>query len=106
MIRFALYTEEKKSDSSGKATAKQLRALLEKQGKRCALSGVELSPNDSSVDHKLPLSRGGTDLIDNLQWVTRQVNKAKGTMTNEEFIQMCAHVAAKSVENPKLPYRV
>ena len=70
-----------------------LKKLLEMQGYRCALSGVRLEPRNAEVDHKTPLSRGGTNDLGNLQWIDRNVNRAKGAMDNEEFIAMCKQIA-------------
>lgn len=74
-----------------KATA--LRQVLERQGYRCALSGLELTPQNCSADHVLPLKRGGSHAIENIQLVREEVNAAKGTMTNGEFITMCRQVS-------------
>ena len=70
-----------------------LKKLLEMQGYRCALSGVRLEPRNAELDHKIPLARGGTNDLSNLQWLDRNVNRAKGAMDNEEFIAMCKQVA-------------
>jgi 5-methylcytosine-specific restriction endonuclease McrA len=72
---------------------KQILALLESQQYRCALSGRELSPETASLDHVIPLSRGGVHDISNVQVLDYRVNAAKGTMTVEEFVQMCRDVA-------------
>jgi len=77
-----------------RASVKEIVSLVEKQDFRCALSGVELAPETSSLDHKHPVSLGGTDEIDNLQWLDANVNRAKGNMPNEDFILMCKRVAA------------
>lgn len=74
-------------------TTKRLMQLIQQQEYRCALSGVKLTPSDAALDHKLPVSSGGSDEIENLHWVSNQVNRAKGTMTNDEFIEMCKQVA-------------
>lgn len=76
-----------------KPTSQALHEMIVKQRFRCALSGVKLKPKHASLDHKLPVAKGGSDLIDNLQWVSTKVNRAKGTMTDEEFIEMCQAVA-------------
>ena len=76
------------------ATASQLRSLIDSQGYKCALSGAPLTPESAQLDHKVPLAEGGTNEIDNLQWVTKQVNAAKGTMSQAEFVAMCLQVAA------------
>jgi 5-methylcytosine-specific restriction endonuclease McrA len=71
-----------------------LRILLERQCYRCALTGRQLTPDTASVDHVIPLSRGGSHSIDNLQIVHSIVNKAKGSLTQDEFIALCRDVAA------------
>jgi hypothetical protein len=79
-------------------TAKQIMELIERQEFRCALSGRELTPETASLDHVLPLSRGGTHDISNLCVVHHHVNAAKGTMTVDEFVAMCREVAAHRSE--------
>ena len=75
-------------------TTNRLMALIEKQEYRCALSGVKLTPDQAALDHKVPVSSGGSDELDNLHWVSNEINRAKGTMDNEAFIAMCKRVAA------------
>lgn len=72
------------------ATPEDLLALFELQEGRCAYTKIELVMGaNASIDHIVPRSRGGADLIDNVQWVDRQVNNAKNNMTHDEFIAMC-----------------
>ena len=73
---------------------KQILGLIEEQQYRCALSGRELTPETASLDHAIPLSRGGAHDITNVQVLDYQVNSAKGTMTIDEFVTMCRAVAA------------
>ena len=48
-------------------TAKMILEMIERQGRRCALSGKELTPETASLDHVVPLSRGGAhDLTNSL----------------------------------------
>jgi len=75
------------------ATAADLKTMVEKQKYRCALSGIKLTPDTSQLDHIEPLATNGTNEISNLQWLDSVVNKAKGTMSQAEFIQMCRRVA-------------
>jgi 5-methylcytosine-specific restriction endonuclease McrA len=75
---------------------KTLLELLEQQNYRCALSGEELTPETASLDHKTPITRGGSNHISNIQIVTQHVNAAKGTMTVEEFVAVCRKVAEYS----------
>lgn len=78
-----------------KQSYKALLALLESQSYACALSGVKLDIDTAELDHKVPLARGGTNDLSNLQWVHKKINRAKGTMTNDEFIEACLMVASR-----------
>lgn len=66
--------------------------LVERQGYRCALTDRELNPKTASLDHVIPTGKGGEHLITNTQVLHKAVNRAKGTMTNEEFVAMCREV--------------
>ena len=80
----------------GKATTESLLGLIKSQEYRCQLSGILLEPSTATLDHKIPISSGGSDSIENLQWVSTEVNKAKGSMSQEEFMTMCKRVASWS----------
>jgi hypothetical protein len=84
------------SDTQDKVSATTLKAILEIQGYKCALSGKRLTPEIAVLDHKIPLSRGGTNDASNLQWLDSEVNKAKGAMDCQEFIAMCKLVARQA----------
>jgi hypothetical protein len=75
------------------ATVPETRALWDKQNQECNLTGDVLDQT-AECDHKMPVSRGGPSTIDNLQWVAPQVHRAKGNMTNEEFVEMCRKVVS------------
>jgi 5-methylcytosine-specific restriction endonuclease McrA len=68
------------------------RAWYNQRG-RCAYTGKKLG-RDAQVDHKIPLSRGGTNDASNLHWVTADANQVKRTMTHDEFIAICSDIAA------------
>ena len=71
----------------------ELMAMVEEQNFKCNLSGVDLSPAMSSLDHKLPVSRGGDNTLENLQIIHPVVNYAKARLTNDQFVAMCHAVA-------------
>lgn len=73
---------------------RDLLDLLDAQDYRCALSGRVLEPANAAMDHVLPVSRGGRHSIENIQLLEKAVNRAKGTMTNDEFLAMCRDVVA------------
>jgi hypothetical protein len=81
------------SIGDSRATATQLKELVERQKYKCALSGISLTPETAQLDHVVALSDGGSNSIDNLQWLDGVVNRAKGTMSQDEFVAMCVRVA-------------
>lgn len=75
-------------------TSAQLLQLVEDQEYCCALTGDSIEEaKDASLDHINPKSNGGGDEIENLQWVLREINDMKGTLTQERFIELCCKVA-------------
>jgi 5-methylcytosine-specific restriction endonuclease McrA len=72
----------------------EILALIERQDFRCALTGARLTPDTAALDHIIPVSRDGAHTIENAQVVQKEVNRAKGTLTNDEFIALCRAVVA------------
>ena len=68
--------------------------IAKKQKLVCPLTGRKLQGNTMSVDHKIPISRGGTNELSNLQFVHIDVNYAKQDLLQEEFIQLCRDVVS------------
>lgn len=61
----------------------------------CYLTGEKIDLNKSetySLDHKIPLSRGGTRELSNMGLTTKIANQAKTSMTPDELIQFCEKV--------------
>lgn len=84
------YSQEGGSKAASRA---ELRALIEKQGYRCAMSGVALEPDTANLDHIVPVTEGGGHDIGNLQVLHRDVNRMKGQLSNEEFVRWCCLIA-------------
>jgi 5-methylcytosine-specific restriction endonuclease McrA len=57
-----------------KLSAKNIR---ERDGNRCQYTGRLLKPDEGSLDHVLPRSRGGRDTWENLVWAAKEVNQRK-----------------------------
>jgi 5-methylcytosine-specific restriction endonuclease McrA len=57
-----------------KLSAKTIR---ERDGNRCQYTGALLRPDEGSLDHVLPRSRGGRDTWENLVWSSKDVNARK-----------------------------
>lgn len=73
-------------------SALDLAVLWKRQRGRCALTGRKLD-RAAQLDHKMPRARGGTDELDNLQWLCAEANLAKRDMTDADFVALCADVA-------------
>jgi len=53
------------------------KAIRERDGNRCQYTGRVLHPNEGSLDHVVPRSRGGKDAWENLVWSAKEVNQKK-----------------------------
>lgn len=82
--------------TSDRPTAKRIRRLIEKQGFRCAMTGLELSPEDANLDHIVPIAAGGEHVMGNVQVVHKVINQMKSTLQKDEFIEWCRRVVAYS----------
>src|SRR5205085_6495615 len=60
------------------------RTIRERDGDRCQYSGSVLRPDEGSLDHVLPRSRGGKNTWENLVWSSKAVNARKGNRLPHE----------------------
>lgn len=60
------------------------KTIRERDGNRCQYTGKLLRPEEGSLDHILPRSRGGADSWENLVWSDREVNARKGNRLPQE----------------------
>lgn len=95
-----------KSTSTGQEPVNpaDILRLLGRQAYRCALTGRELNPDSTALDHIVPVSRGGRHVMGNVQALDKPVNRAKGTLTNDEFIQLCREVVAHADDQNPSPH--
>ena len=66
--------------------------IAKKQKMKCTLTGDKLTIGNISLDHIIPKSKNGTNVLSNLRLVLRSVNIARQNMTDEDFINMCKKV--------------
>jgi hypothetical protein len=74
-------------------TIAKIDQLIKSQGYKCAMTGWDLTPANAHGDHIIPLSQEGSHMMDNMQIVHAKVNRAKGILSREEFIELCVAVA-------------
>ena len=60
------------------------RAIRERDGNRCQYTGRMLRPDEGSLDHVVPRSRGGKDVWENLVWSAKEVNQKKANRLPHE----------------------
>lgn len=65
----------------------------------CQICGKPVNRAEMSVDHIIPLSKGGTNLEDNLQLSHDFCNKMKGSYDENECVQFGADIVCHSLLN-------
>ena len=60
------------------------RTIRERDGNRCQYTGALLTPDEGSIDHVLPRSRGGRDAWEKCVWASKRVNSKKGNRLPHE----------------------
>ena len=102
-----LPTRKKCKNLEFSITPKDISELYEKQNHLCALSGIDLSID---LTKKLQQQNLSVDRIDsnigytkdNIQLVDKRINMMKGTLDNEEFINLCCKVAEQNGYHKKI----
>ena len=60
------------------------RNIRERDGNRCQYTGRVLHPDEGSLDHVVPRSRGGKNTWENLVWASKDVNTRKADRLPQE----------------------
>jgi len=60
------------------------RSIRERDGNRCQYTGRLLRPEEGSIDHVLPRSRGGTNSRENCVRASKEINARKGNRLPQE----------------------
>jgi hypothetical protein len=92
-VRSALYGKVKLTTQERNVLYPLLIEKLEASEYSCFYTGIKLVPGlNASLDHRLPLSKGGTNDLNNLEWVHIGINHLKNDRTEKEFISACASI--------------
>lgn len=72
-------------NAEGKITKKLVALIRAEQSDKCVYCPAALD-GGGHLDHMTPLSRGGTNLRENLQWLCEPCNLKKHKRTHEEYV--------------------
>lgn len=97
-------------------TSIRVRGRLRRYGRVCPYCEVAMStangftsPSAPTRDHVIPISRGGRDIIENIEIVCRKCNQDKGSLLPEEFKAWKDGLASRldrgtHARTPMIPY--
>ena len=69
------------------------KTIYAKANGKCAICGKPIKFKEMTVDHKIPLSKGGTNDLSNLQLAHLMCNRAKSDLMNDEFMKLVNRIA-------------
>ena len=76
----------------------ELRMAVLKRDRACRYCGIPLTKLTVTLDHVIPVSKGGTNDMDNLVASCKPCNHAKDSMSVEEFLAYRARMQGTKVE--------
>lgn len=77
--------KKNESDLDSIPTTTEIAEFIKACGFKCYISKGDLNKSTLELDHKTPISRGGTFKLDNVGLTSRYYNQVKGSMTLKEF---------------------
>lgn len=82
------YFKKKSKLTVYQLTALDLWKIAKRQKLKCALTGVKLDSYNISLDHIIPISRGGTNEPSNIQLIQADINSVKFNFLMPELIEI------------------
>lgn len=76
----------REANAEGSHTADDIRRIFSDQCGRCVGCSEQMGILSMTIDHIIPLSRGGSNYTENIQLLCRPCNSSKGTRTMAEWI--------------------
>lgn len=77
------------------------RHIYDQQNGLCAYCGQHRNIKYMTVDHIIPLSKGGTDSLENLQCTCKLCNRLKSDMLPSEFTDFVRCILENSIKIEK-----
>jgi 5-methylcytosine-specific restriction endonuclease McrA len=88
--KFSILRRGRIRHALGKTSRRQLEQKLEYYGHKCWYCYVDLTDENLSFDHAIPVARGGTSWTANFLPACRKCNSKKGNKTVFEYLKRCA----------------
>jgi hypothetical protein len=88
------HNAKKRIENFYKVTAWDLWKIAKAQKMRCPFTGEKLTSLNASLDHIVPISKGGTNDPSNIRLVIKWVNLMRLNYSDEEFIEICHKIAS------------
>lgn len=85
-------SEPKRKIKHKQFSKRKRQSIYEKTQGHCYLCGKAVKFNSFEVEHKKPLSKGGTDDLSNLYCSCRQCNTIKRDICYEEFMEKISQI--------------
>jgi 5-methylcytosine-specific restriction endonuclease McrA len=60
----------------------------------CYLCGDPMTSSDASLDHVMPLARGGASSPENVRWAHTLCNRLKSELTLDELVALAGKISA------------
>jgi 5-methylcytosine-specific restriction endonuclease McrA len=73
-------------------TPLDLYTIVKRQRLICPITGLKLTAENISVDHIIPVSKGGSNSPDNIRLVHKMINHMKNYYSDTQFFDMCSLV--------------
>lgn len=74
----------RRNKAEGKYTREEWYVVVENQSYKCLFCGVHNDDSPITADHIIPLSKGGSNYISNIQGLCRSCNSRKGNTIKKE----------------------
>ncbi len=68
--------------------------IAKKQNLLCPFTGHKLTKENLSLDHIIPKSKGGLNVPSNIRLTLKDVNMAKQSLLDEDFIKLCNTISS------------
>jgi len=88
------------------STSQEIEEWLKKQVFVCHYSKVPLESDKFEVDHRIPINQGGSITLDNVVLCTPRMNRAKGNMTEKEFLALLTFLSSWEDNGEKIIRRL